>query len=81
MSNFNITKELLRFIDYVCIPKMSDLRHKILSKTHNSFYTTYPGDIKMYQDLKKTFWWIYMKIDVVDFVVRWLVCQQVKVEH
>ena len=32
----------------------------------------------MYQDLKQHFWWKSMKRDVVEFVSKCLVCQQVK---
>ena len=32
----------------------------------------------MYQDLKKTYWWMGMKRDVASYVSRCLECQQVK---
>lgn len=77
VSNFKIFKEVLRFIDCVYVPKVSDFRYKILSKAHNFFYITYFRDVKMYQDLETTFWWISMKKVMVDFVARCLVCLQV----
>ena len=36
---------------------------------------------KMYRTIKKNYWWLGMKRDVVEFVARCLVCQQVKAEH
>ena len=41
----------------------------------------HPGSIKMYQDLKVSYWWSEMKRDVSEFVTKCLVCQKVKVEH
>ncbi|KAA3466573.1 integrase [Gossypium australe] len=35
----------------------------------------------MYNDLKQLYWWSSMKRDISEFVSRYLVCQQVKVEH
>ncbi|KAL4010539.1 hypothetical protein IC575_030040 [Cucumis melo] len=38
----------------------------------------HPGSTKMYQDLKRVYWWRNMKRKVAEFVNRCLVCQQVK---
>ncbi|KAA0055418.1 ty3-gypsy retrotransposon protein [Cucumis melo var. makuwa] len=38
----------------------------------------HPGSTKMYQDLKRVYWWRNMKREVAEFVSRCLVCQQVK---
>jgi hypothetical protein len=35
----------------------------------------------MYAEIKKLFFWVGMKCDVVQFVARCLECQQVKAEH
>ena len=35
----------------------------------------------MYHDLKSTFWWINMKMDVAVYVAQCLTYQQVKIEH
>ena len=35
----------------------------------------------MYQDLGYLYWWSGMKGDVVDYVAKFLTCQQVKAEH
>ena len=39
------------------------------------------GCDKMYQDLRRQYYWSGMKRHVGDFVRRCLTCQQVKVEH
>ena len=73
--------EVLKFRKKVCIPQDLELRKKILSEAHDTLYTAHPGGVKMYQDLKKTYWWIGMKKDIGDYVAKCLVCQQVKAEH
>ncbi|KAG8474895.1 hypothetical protein CXB51_031561 [Gossypium anomalum] len=39
------------------------------------------GSMKIYNDLKKMYWWNGMKRDISEFVSKCLVCQQVKAEH
>ncbi|KAF5804296.1 putative nucleotidyltransferase, Ribonuclease H [Helianthus annuus] len=63
------------------IPKLGNLRHRILEEAHKSKYTMHPGSNKMYQDLRKNFWWIGMKKDVAAYVSKCLTCSQVKAEH
>ena len=41
----------------------------------------HPGGTKMYNNLKKLFWWSGMKRDISEFVSRCLVCLQVTAEH
>ena len=43
------------------------------------FYT--PGSTKMYQDLKRNYWWPNMKRKIADWVSKCLTCQKVKTEH
>ena len=47
---------------------------------HGSF-AIHPCITKMYQDLKRSFWWSRMKKDVLEFVTKCLVCESVKTEH
>ena len=39
------------------------------------------GSTKMYRTIKKNYWWSSIKRDITELVFRFLVCQQVKVEH
>ncbi|KAL4037954.1 hypothetical protein IC575_001557 [Cucumis melo] len=41
-------------------------------------FSMHPGSTKMYQDLKRVYWWRNMKREVAEFVSKCLVCQQVK---
>ena len=53
----------------------------ILNEAHSSRMSVHPGSNKMYNDLKRQFWWPGMKRDISEFVSRCLICQQVKAEH
>nr|GEW26768.1 reverse transcriptase domain-containing protein [Tanacetum cinerariifolium] len=39
------------------------------------------GSSKMYQDMKKLYWWPNMKADIVTYVCKCLTCAKVMVEH
>ena len=69
------------FKEKVIVPKEGSFREKILEESHKGKFTIHPRITKMYQDLKKMYWWIGMKKDVVRFVSRGLVCHRVKIEH
>jgi hypothetical protein len=73
---------LLRMGDTkIVIPNDAELRRDILNEAHKTRYTVHPGSTKMYQYLKKKFWWQGMKCDVFEYVAQCHVCQQVKAEH
>lgn len=71
----------LRYQGRWCVPNDVDLKRKILEEAHNTPYSVHPGGDKMYNDMKKTFWWPNMKREVAEFVSRCLICQKVKSEH
>nr|GEX90660.1 hypothetical protein [Tanacetum cinerariifolium] len=56
-------------------------RDMIMHESHKSKYSSHPGLDKMYQDLKKFYWWSNMKADIATFVSKCLTCAKVKVEH
>ncbi|RVW89330.1 Transposon Ty3-I Gag-Pol polyprotein [Vitis vinifera] len=58
-----------------------ELRNELLADAHRAKYTIHPGNTKMYQDLKRQFWWSGMKRDIAQFVANFQICQQVKAEH
>ncbi|KAK5845757.1 hypothetical protein PVK06_001973 [Gossypium arboreum] len=81
-SEFQIDDDdCLRFRSRLCVPKNSKLISIILNEAHCSRMAIHPGSTKMYNDLKRRFWWHGMKRDISDFVSRCLICQQVKAEH
>ena len=70
-----------RYQGRICVPEEDNLRQRILEEAHRSEFTIHPGINKMYQDLKKMFWWPGLKTDVASFVNKCLICQKVKIEH
>nr|KYP63292.1 Retrovirus-related Pol polyprotein from transposon 17.6 [Cajanus cajan] len=81
-SEFRIGVDgVLRFKDRLCISSVSELKRAILEEGHRSSLSIHPGATKMYEDLKKMFWWSKMKGEVEEFVYACFVCQKAKVEH
>nr|GFA34799.1 putative reverse transcriptase domain-containing protein [Tanacetum cinerariifolium] len=50
------------------IPCYGDLRTVIMHESHKSKYSIHPGSDKMYQDMKKLYWWPNMKADIATYV-------------
>ena len=63
------------------VPDLEDLRTRIMTEAHATPYSIHPASNKMYQDLRRSFWWHPMKKSIVEFVARCQTCQQVKIEH
>jgi hypothetical protein len=59
----------------ICVPKMKELKDKILCEAHESAYSIHSGGNKMYHDLKATYWWYDMKRDVGEYVDLCDTCQ------
>lgn len=72
---------ITKFCDVVCVPDMPELRKVILEESHMSSLSIHPGATKIYQYLKKFFWWPGMKKDIAEFIYACLTCQKSKVEH
>ncbi|GJT34177.1 putative reverse transcriptase domain-containing protein [Tanacetum coccineum] len=50
------------------LPCYGDLRTVIMHESHKSKYSIHPGSDKMYQDMKKLYWWPNMKADIATYV-------------
>ncbi|GKC18955.1 putative reverse transcriptase domain-containing protein, partial [Tanacetum coccineum] len=50
-------------------------------RSHKSNNSVHLGFNKMYQDMKKLYWWPNMKADISTYVSKCLTCLKVKVEH
>jgi hypothetical protein len=72
---------VLMFRDRVCVPDVLELKRRILEEGHKSSLSIHPGETKIYQDLKRLFWWPGMMKEIAKFVYACLVCQKSKIEH
>ncbi|XP_050877515.1 uncharacterized protein LOC127081286 [Lathyrus oleraceus] len=73
--------DIMRCHDRFCVPDVSDLRKRILGEGHRCGLSIHLGATKMYQDLRKLFWWPGMKKEIAEFVYSCLICQKSKIEH
>ena len=67
-------KGWLRGDGRLCVPQDEGLRKVIFDDAHRSRMTIHPGGDKMYQDMKRVFFWAGMKRDVAEYIARCLVC-------
>nr|GEU65006.1 reverse transcriptase domain-containing protein [Tanacetum cinerariifolium] len=57
------------------------IRSVIMYESHKSKYSIHLGSDKMYQDMKKLYWWPNMKADIATYVSKCLTYARVKAEH
>ena len=65
----------LRYRGRVVVSPLTDLIEEILREFHYFRFAVHPGGTKMYQDLRRQYYWSGMKRHVGDFVRRCLTCQ------
>nr|GEW23593.1 reverse transcriptase domain-containing protein [Tanacetum cinerariifolium] len=75
------TDRTLYFNNRSWLPCYGVLRALIMDEAHKSKYSVHPGSDKMYQDLKKLYWWPNMKADIATYVSKCLSCLRVKAKH
>ncbi|GKE72937.1 putative reverse transcriptase domain-containing protein [Tanacetum coccineum] len=51
-----------------------------MHESHKSKYSIHPGSDKIYQDLKKLYWWPNMKAIIAEYVGKCFTCSRVKAE-
>ncbi|GJT06668.1 putative reverse transcriptase domain-containing protein [Tanacetum coccineum] len=54
------------------LPLFGNLRDLIMHESHKSKYSIHPGSDKMYQDLKKLYWWPNMKAKTLASICKCL---------
>ena len=65
----------------IYVPNNKKLREEILKKHHNPADIGYPGQSRMLELLKRTYWWPGLKEDIRKYIQGYLKCQQNKVQH
>ncbi|GJW18310.1 putative reverse transcriptase domain-containing protein [Tanacetum coccineum] len=63
------------------LPCYGELRTVIMHESYKSKYSIHLGSDKMYQDMKKLYWWPNMKANITTYVSKCLTCAKVKAEH
>nr|GEW98426.1 hypothetical protein [Tanacetum cinerariifolium] len=63
------------------VPCFCDLRTLIMHESYKSKYSIHLGFDKMYQDLKRLYWWLNMMANIATYVSKCLTCFKVKAEH
>ncbi|GJT35675.1 putative reverse transcriptase domain-containing protein [Tanacetum coccineum] len=53
----------------------------IMHESHKSKYSIHHGSDKMYQDLKKLYWWPNMKAEIATYVSKCLTYAKVKAKY
>jgi hypothetical protein len=72
---------VLWFKDHPVVLKDFELHRKIMHEAHCSQYSIHPGTNKMYQDLKKNFWWTRKKREIAKYVLECDTCRRIKADH
>jgi hypothetical protein len=73
--------EVLWFKDRLVVLKDIELHHKIMDEVHCSRYSIHLGTNKMYQDLRKKFWWTRMKREIAKYMSECDTHRRIKADH
>jgi hypothetical protein len=73
--------EIIMYRGIIYVPNSQELKNLILEEMHNVPYVGHLGYQRIIAAVKSQYYWSGMKKEVVDFIVKCLECQKVKVEH
>jgi len=63
------------------VPNNKKIKEEILKKNHDLVDVGHPGQHRMLELLKRTYWWPGLKEDIKKYVQECFKCQQNKVQH
>ena len=69
----------VRFRGRLYVPPTA--RQELCDEAHRSKLSIHPDGNKMYQNVRRHFWWPSIKKGIADYVSKYLTGQQVKAEH
>ena len=82
MKEYDIKEDgLLMHRNRIYVPSSGELRNLVLKEMHNVPYVGHPGYHKMITAVRRQFFRMGIKKDVVDYISRCMECRRVKVEH
>ena len=65
----------------IYIPNNKDIKGEILRENHDPVDVGHPGQHRMQELIKRTYWWPELKEDVKKYVQGYIKCQQNKMQH
>nr|GEU86778.1 putative reverse transcriptase domain-containing protein [Tanacetum cinerariifolium] len=73
---FEIRSDGIRYFDKrIWLPLFGGVKELNMHESHKSKYSIHPGSNKMYQDLKRLYWWPNMKAEITTY--RQFVCVEI----
>nr|GEY47790.1 uncharacterized mitochondrial protein AtMg00810-like [Tanacetum cinerariifolium] len=80
-DTFKSTSGGAQFLGEKLIPGFGNLRALIMHESYKSKYSIHPASNKMYQDMKKLYWWPNMKAKIAIYIGKCMTCAKVKAEY
>jgi hypothetical protein len=74
-------KDVIWFRKRLVVPVDPEIYKTIFDEAHMSKFSIHPGSTKMYQDLKRNFWWSNMKVDIAKYVAECDTFHRMKASH
>lgn len=74
-------EEGIQYFGWLFMSNVRGLRRRNLEDCHRSWLSIHRGGNKMYQDLKRMYWWPNMQKDIVEFIGMCAIYQWVKAKY
>jgi len=81
-TSFQVLKDVMIVMGKrMYLPDDKTLKNEVLKEEHESRFAIHLGSTNMYRDPNEYYRWQNMKKEVVEYVSKYDIYQQVKVEH